>query len=447
MVIHPLTPSKACPLAPCPTHLLTPSTACDHGVMSDPTATPELRCRECGAAAPPDGPQYCDRCFGPVEVVLPTPGEAGAVVSAIADGPATVARYRPLMPPGLRLDDVAAGWTPYAHAHALGDALGVAALWVKDETANPTGSFKDRVVDVALARASTTDATVAACTSTGNLARAVAVGAARRGMACVVLVPDTLPADDVDALASLGAQVMAVRGGYDAASRLGADAASDLADWAWINVGLRPWYEIGARTLAWEIAEQSGWRLPDRVVAPMASGALARALYDGFSHLVEHGITDGPLPRLTTVEPAGCSPAADAFAAGEGAMVRPVRPDTLATSLAMGDPPDADAVIAAARRTGGEVMVVPEADILPATALVARTTGIATEPAGGVVAAAIGDLVRAGRIGADERVVAVITGSSSSAASGGVVSQPGVTATIDPAIGALLAALPAHVTG
>ena len=426
---------------------LTEITSCDHDVMSDPSATPELRCRECGAGAPPDGPQYCDRCFGPVEVVLPAPGEPGPVVSAIADGPRTVARYAPLMPPGLQLDDVVAGWTPFAHAPALGDALGVSDLWVKDETANPTGSFKDRVVDVALARASTTGATVAACTSTGNLARAVAVGAARRGMACVVLVPDTLPADDVDALVSLGAHVMAVRGGYDAASRLGADAASDLADWAWVNVGLRPWYEIGARTLAWEIAEQSEWNLPDRVVAPMASGALARALYDGFSHLIDHGLARGPLPRLTTVEPAGCSPAADAFAAGDGAMVRPVRPDTLAASLAMGDPPDADAVIVAARRTGGEVMAVPETSILPATSLVVTTTGIASEPAGGVVAAAIDDLARAERIGPDERVVAVITGASRPSVSGEVVSRPGLTATIDPAIGALLAALPPHVTG
>lgn len=415
--------------------------------MSDSPAGPELRCRECGTPAPADGPQYCDRCFGPVEVLLPAVDDPAAVRAAIGKGRSSIGRYLPLLPPGVSTTHLDAGWTPLFAAPVLGDALGVGDLWLKDETRNPTGSFKDRVVDLALARGAHVGATVAACTSTGNLARATAAGAARRGMTCVVLVPDGLDAASIDALVALGAQVVSVRGGYDAASRLGADAASDLTDWAWVNVGLRPWYELGARTLAWEIAEQSGWTLPDHVVAPMASGALARALHDGFSHLVEQGIVEGPLPRLTTAEPAGCAPAALAFAAGEGTPVRPVRPDTVAESLAMGDPPDADAVIAAARATGGEVVAVPEADIGPAAELVAHAAEVDTEAAGGVVAAALADMVARGRIGSRDRVVAVITGAAHPPEVVRVVSASGGTATIDPAIGALVAALPTHVTG
>lgn len=415
--------------------------------VTDARDLPVLRCRECGAAAPVDGPQYCDRCFGPVEVLLPDLDDPVGAREGAATGPSSMGRYGSWLPPGLDMGHVRAGWTPLAHAPALGDALGVRDLWIKDETANPTGSFKDRVVDLALARAERTGASVAACSSTGNLARAVAVGAARRGLVSVVLVPDTLDLDAVESLSELGAHVVRVRGGYDAASRLGADAASDLVDWAWVNVGLRPWYEIGARTLAFEIAEQSDWTLPGRVVAPMASGALARALHDGFSHLVQQGIVDGPLPTLTVAEPAGCAPAALAFAGGPGTVVRPVRPDTVAESLAMGDPPDAEAVIAAARATGGEVVAVAERDILPATELVARTTGRDVEPACGVAARALADLAQRGEVGDDERVALVLTGAGGTPTVAGVVSPPGATATIDPAIGALLAALPHHITG
>jgi threonine synthase len=415
--------------------------------VTDRPDPPSLRCRECGQPAPAEGPQYCDRCFGPVEVLMPDVDDPTTAREAATAGPETLARYAALLPSGLAMGQIRAGWTPLAHAPALGDAIGVRDLWIKDETANPTGSFKDRVVDVALARAEHSGASVAACTSTGNLARAVAIGAARRGLGCVVLVPDTLADDAVGSLIALGAHVVQVRGGYDAASRLGADAASDLADWAWVNVGLRPWYEIGARTLAFEIAEQSGWTLPDRVVTPMASGALARALHDGFTHLVAQGLVDGAVPKLTVAEPAGCAPAAAAFAAGPGTPVRPVRPDTIAESLAMGDPPDADAVIAASRATGGQVVATAERDILPATELVARTTGIDVEPACGVTAAALADLVRAGAVDPGERVVLVLTGRAVAPPTVGVVSPPGATATIDPAIGALLAALPTHVTG
>lgn len=412
--------------------------------MSSPDA--DLRCRECGSAAPSDGPQYCDRCFGPVEVVLPAPTSPPAELrDAIGRGPASLARYGPLLPKGLDLGATTAGWTPLRPAPGLGDAVGHDGLWLKDETANPTGSFKDRVVATALARGRARGAGVVACSSTGNLARAVAAGARAAGMAAVVLVPESLDPDQVTDLVALGAHVVAVRGPYDAASRVAAEAAADLPSWAWVNVTLRPWYELGARTLAWEVAEQSGWVLPDRIVVPMASGALARAVHDGLAHLVEIGVAAGPVPRLTVVEPGGCSPAADAFASG-ATTVRPVRADTIAESLAMGDPPDGDAVVAAARASGGAVVATPEEEILPAVELLGATEGIVAEPAGGVVVGAVARLVVDGVLDRAERVVAVLTGGGAPRWPAGVVSLPGANCTIDPSVGALVAALPPEIT-
>ena len=416
--------------------------------VPSPWSSPEpaLRCRECGTPAPADGPQYCERCFGPVEVVLDRPDLPPAeLASAIAAGPSTLGRYAPLLPRGLDLDRATAGWTPLRPAPTLGAALGLDDLWVKDETANPTGSFKDRVVDVAIGRGASLGRRVVACSSTGNLARAVAAAAAARGMGAVVLVPDQLDGTQVADLVDLGAHVVRVRGGYDAASRLGADAAADLDRWAWVNVSPRPWYELGARTLAWELAEQAGWTSPDRVVVPMASGALARAVHDGVDHLVAVGLVASGPPRLTVVQPSGCAPAAAAFAAGLG-RVRPVRPDTEVDSLAMGDPPDGDAVVAAARATGGAVVAVDEGDVGPATELLASTEGIASEPAGGVVVGALADLAARGAVGRRERIVAVVTGAAHGRRPAGLVAAPGATYTIDPSVGALVEALPSELT-
>lgn len=423
----------------------------DHERVSDRpvAAKPTLRCRECRELAPGHGPQYCSWCFGPVEVVLPeVPGAPGESKTAIAAGPSSLARYRPLLPSELALDDRAPGWTPLVAAPELGRAVGVPDLWIKDETANPTGSFKDRVVELAVARGVQAGASGVACTSTGNLARAAAAAAARRGLSSLVLVPEGLDEGSVTELAALGALVVAVRGGYDATSRLGAEAAADLDRWAWVNVTLRPWYELGARTTGWEIAEQLGWRLPDRVAVPVASGALARALHESMTHLVETGLAEGVSPRLTAMQPAGCAPVAAAFAEGS-TMVRPIaRPDTVAPSLAMGDPPDGPAVVAAARTTGGVVHTVDEDRILAACALVEETTGVAVEPAGGVVVAGLVDLATAGSVQPGEQVVAVLTGSShgdSSAVPGiGVVPRVGLAGTIDASVDALTDLLAQH---
>jgi threonine synthase len=418
------------------------------GAASD--LEPMLRCRECGADAPAAGPQYCGWCFGPVEVLLPDPAiEPAALRAVVSAGPPSLGRYRPLLPAGLDLNDSRAGWTPLVGAPELGSEIGIPNLWIKDETANPTGSFKDRVVETAVARATAIGLTVVACSSTGNLARATAAAADRRGLASVLLVPDDLDPAAVAELVSLGAVVVLVRGGYDAASRLAADAASDLDRWAWVNVGLRPWYELGARTVGWEIVEQFDWQVPDRVAVPIASGALARATHDAIGHLLAHGVSSGEPPRLTALQPAGCAPVALAFDSG-AARVRPIaHPDTVAESLAMGDPPDGDAVLAAARATDGAVGAAAEDAIGRACELVLATTGIAVEPAGGVVVAGLADLARSGAIDPAERVVAVLTGTTRDPATRAGVAEPkagmpsgSVVGSIDASVGALRDVVP-----
>jgi threonine synthase len=418
-------------------------------MSSPPNTTAALRCRECGKDAPADGPQYCGWCFGPVEVLLRPVDDAVAARDVVGAGPESLARYEALLPPGLELSGWGAGWTPLRRANALGRELGLDDLWVKDETANPTGSFKDRVVEVAVARAMRMGQRVFACTSTGNLARAVAGAAARRSLPSVVLVPEGLPDAEIRDLAMSGAFVVAVRGGYDAASRLGAEAAAELDWWGWVNVTLRPWYELGGRTLGFEVAEQLDWRLPARVVVPMASGALARAIHDASLHLIESGLATGPVPRLTVVQPAGCSGVAQGFASG-GTEPIPVRePDTIARSLAMGDPPDGHAVIEAARSTGGVVRAVDEAAILPAVEQLRLSEGLVAEPAAGVVVAGIADLVESGVIDPSERVVAVVTGSpprvGSPSSVAEVVPGEGLAGTIDPSVSALTELLPAEL--
>jgi threonine synthase len=418
--------------------------------MSSPLSTePSLRCRACKQEAPAAGPQYCERCFGPVEVLLPPVGDRHEVRDRVGAGPPSLARYEPLLPRGLELSGSGPGWTPLRRAVALGDEVGLSDLWVKDETANPTGSFKDRVVEVAVARALRMGHRVLACSSTGNLARSVAGAAARRDLPSVVLVPEGLAPAEVRDLTVRGATVVAVRGGYDAASRLAAEAAADLDWWAWVNVTLRPWYELGGRTLGFEIAEQMDWTLPDRVVVPMASGALARALHDAAGHLLDQGVVDGTAPRLTVVQPSGCAGVAAAFESGATEPVLVREPRTAAASLAMGDPPDGSAVLEAARASGGVVHAVEEDAIAGAVELLRRVEGIVVEPAGGVVVAALRELVERGTIDRGERVVAVLTGAPPRVWSADTASQvvpgQGLAGTIDPSVSALTELLPAEL--
>lgn len=403
-----------------------------------------FRCRVCGATRSDSPVQYCDECFGPLDLVLgPMAADRATLRARIESGPASMWRYADLLPfpepPGA--DTV--GWTPLVEARSLGADLGVTDLWVKDESANPGGSFKDRVVAAALGRAIATGAGVLACASTGNLAFAVAGAARRAGLASVVLVPDTLAAAEQAAIAAEGAVVAAVAGDYDAANRLASEASmsGESEAWAWVNIGLRPWYVEGSVTVAHEIAEQLGWRVPDAVVAPMASGAFALALHRGFADLAAAGLVPpGPAPALWVVQPEGCAPVAGAFAAGAD-DVRPVRPDTVATSLAMGDPPDGPEVLAVARASTGGVLAVPEAEIGPAQARLAELEDVATEPAGGVVVAGVARIAVVGRLPPGSTVVACLTGGppGARARSGGGSGR--VAGTIPPTVSALAAAV------
>jgi threonine synthase len=362
--------------------------------------------------------QVCERCFGPLAFDHGWPARRGSIDRRdLEAGPRSMWRYEKLLPTAARTADaVGVGWTPLVAAPALGDAVGIEDLWVKDETANPSGSFKDRVVSTALAYAAARGSTVAACASTGNLARSLALLAPTFAMRAVVLVPDALGDERVAGLRGIGATVVRVGGPYDAANRLSVEAAMDdvsgLDRWAWVNVTLRPWYVEGAATIGYEIAEQLGWRAPAHVVAPAASGSMACQVVGAVDALQVLGLVDGATEtlRLSVAQPAGCAPIAVAFTAG-ATEVSPVRPETIAASVAMGDPPEGVDVLERTRATGGVVVSVAEDAIVPGVQLVGATTGIEVEPAGGVVAAGLSLLAARGAIDRGSGpVVAILSG-------------------------------------
>lgn len=416
-----------------PGRLPSPRAVVDHAPVPASDRV-RLRCRACGEPGADDGAAWCASCFGPAEVVL----DPAAWPPSPPSGPAAIGRWAPVLP-GVDLGGAASRAAAVRPAPRLGRALGLHDLWLHDETYQPTGSFKDRVVDTALGHVS--GAAVAAATSTGNLARALAAGTRHRSMACVVLVPDHVDPAAAAELAAGGAVVVPVRGGYDGANRLGAEAAGEL-DWAWVNVGLRPWYELGAVTVGLDLVAGLGWRWPDRVVVPVASGALARNVHRAAETSIAAGWAVGPPPRLTPVQPAGCAPLGEAWASG-ATVVRPVRPDTVARSLAMGDPPDGDDVLAAVRATGGVVGVAAEGAIAAAAEQVDELEGVAVEPAGGVAVAALADLVRSGTVDPDERVVLVLTGARRPPR----VAPGRVLGTIAPSVDELRTAVAEHVGG
>src|SRR5204862_5242081 len=280
----------------------------------------------------------------------------------------------------------------------------VVQLYLKLDTANPTHSFKDRVVAVATAKAQELGLTTLACSSTGNLANAVAARAAAEGLEAAVFCPADLEPEKLRATAVYGATIYAVRGSYDDCSRLTVELSFELP-WAFVNVGLRSYYAEGSKTLAYEIAEQLAWQTPDVVVSPIASGSLYTKLHQGFSDLLELGLADGPVPRLIGGQAAGCSPVATAFADG-AEKVKPVRPATVARSLAIGAPADGDLAVATARATGGAIHAVAEEEIGECMSLLAETTGVFGETAAGVTLGAL----RAADIGPDETVVLLVTG-------------------------------------
>ncbi|MEA2487372.1 MAG: threonine synthase [Actinomycetota bacterium] len=370
-----------------------------------------LRCRECDREYAIAPEHVCEMCFGPLEVVYDYAEIASATSRAgIAAGPASMWRYESLLPaPEHERIDIGAGWTRLTPAPRLAAELGLEKLWIKNDGSNPTHSFKDRVVSVALSMARYFGFEVAACPSTGNLANAVAAHAAAAGMESVVFIPDDLESGKVAATAVYGGRLIAVDGSYDDVNRLCAELAGRYP-WAFVNLNVRPYYAEGSKTLGFEIVEQLGWRYPEAVVIPMASGSLLTKVAKAFRELHQVGLTDmAPHVALHGAQAQGCSPIAQAFAAG-AEEVTPVRPSTIAKSLAIGNPADGYYALKEVRSCDGSISAVPEEAVAEGMRLLARTEGIFTETAGGVTIAALEQLVASGAIRPDQETVALITG-------------------------------------
>ncbi|MGB0091842.1 MAG: threonine synthase [Solirubrobacteraceae bacterium] len=370
-----------------------------------------LTCKECKATYALDARYVCERCFGPLEVIYPPRIDAdpAALRRRIQAGPHSLWRYADFLPvQAPPRGTLPAGWTPLLRVDRLAEHLGLEEVWIKNDAANPTHSFKDRVVSVALARARELGFQTIACASTGNLANAVAAHAAAAGLESYVFIPSDLEEQKVLATGVYGTNLVSVRGTYDDVNRLCTELSGDR-DWAFVNINMRPYYAEGSKTLAFETIEQLGFELPDRVVCPIASGSLFTKIARGFEEWLELGLVEGALPTFNGAQATGCSPVASAFQAGQD-FCRPVKPDTIAKSLAIGNPADGPYALELARRTGGSIDAVTDEEIRQGIQLLARTTGIFTETAGGVTVAVLAKLAQRGDIDPGERVVAYITG-------------------------------------
>jgi len=369
-----------------------------------------LACKECGTEYELEARYVCDECFGPLEVRHDLGSlDAESVKRRIQAGPQNLWRYSDFLPfaqtPKYALP---AGCTPLVRAPRLAEALGLRDVWVKNDAANPTHSFKDRVVSVALAKARELGFQTVACASTGNLANAVAAHAAAAGLESYVFIPADLEEQKILATGVYGTNLVTVRGNYDDVNRLCTQLA-ETRPWAFVNVNLRPYYAEGSKTLAYETAEQLGWELPDRVVCPIASGSLFTKVGRGFQEWLDLGLVEGGQPVFNGAQALGCSPVATAFAEGWD-VCKPQKPETIAKSLAIGDPADGPYALEQARRTGGAIDSVGDEEIRAGIRLLAETTGIFTETAGGVTVGVLAKLAERGEIGAGERVVVYITG-------------------------------------
>src|SRR4051794_28854627 len=369
-----------------------------------------LKCKECGERYALDARYVCDVCFGPLEVAYDFSGlDAEEVKRRIQGGPQDIWRYSDFLPFEQRPQTaLAAGVTPLVKADRLAQRLGLHEVWIKNDAANPTHSFKDRVVTVALAKARELGFQVVACASTGNLANAVAAHAAAAGLESYFFTPADLEEKKVLATGVSGTKLVAARGNYDDVNRLCTELSGER-DWAFVNVNLRPYYSEGSKTLGYEITEQLGWETPDRIVAPIASGSLFTKIAKGIQEWIDLGLVDGDAPTMNGTQPEGCSPLAGAFAAGRD-FCQPVRPSTIAKSLAIGNPADGPYALDLARRTQGSIDAVTDDEIRAGIRLLAETTGIFTETAGGTTTAVLAKLAERGDIDRDERVVVVITG-------------------------------------
>jgi threonine synthase len=400
----------------------------------------KLRCRGCGRLYEPSLRYACSSCLGPLDVSYDPAVVAGRLSrAAVEAGPRSIWRYGALLPARPGSGDLDPGLTPLWPAPRLAEALGVPGpLYLKDDTRNPTNSFKDRVAAVALARARAFGLSTVACASTGNLAGATAAAAASQGLNCVVVVPDSLEQAKILSAATFGATVVAVEGSYDQANRLSAQAAEAFG-WGFVNINLRPWYAEGSKTVGLEIVEQLGWDLPDHVVVPIASGALLTKVHQAFTSATGYGLAEQRPARVHGAQSDGCAPVATAFADGRDDVV-PVRPTGIVRSLGIGDPADGPEALEVIRSTGGRAAAVTDDEVVDAIQLLARTTGVFGETAAGVTIATVARLARDGAFAPGESVVALITGhglKTSQVLDG----RAGATVTVRPNVDALEEAL------
>jgi threonine synthase len=368
-----------------------------------------LVCRECREKTPL-GPFYaCTECFGPLEVGYDFPTITREQIEA---GPRSIWRYAPLLPVPADIATFRStdpGFTRLVDARNLADDLGLRQLWVKDDSGNPTHSFKDRVVAVALSAARELGLHVLACPSTGNLANAVAAAAARAGIQSVVFVPRNLERPKILASAVYDTTLIAIEGTYDDVNKLASEIAAEEEGWAFVNVNVRPYYAEGSKTLAYEIAEQLGWRLPDQIVIPVASGSQLTKIDKGFTELIKLGLVEDKPYVIFGAQATGCSPVAQAYRAGHD-VVAPVRPDTIAKSLAIGNPADGPYVLDVVRRTGGQVADVDDDAVVANIQRLARTEGIFAETAGGVTVGVAAKLIDEGVLDQEAETVVINSG-------------------------------------
>jgi threonine synthase len=398
-----------------------------------------LSCRECGHEIPLAAEFACPECFGPLEVAYDFPAVTREQIEA---GPKSIWRYASLLPVPTNVTEhpnTDPGLTRLVRADKLGRALGIKNLWVKDDTGNPTHSFKDRVVAVALAAARELGFTVLACPSTGNLANAVAAAAARAGWRSIVLIPQSLEQAKIQMTAVYGGTLIAVDGNYDDVNRLATELAAEEEDWAFVNVNVRPYYAEGSKTLGYEVAEQLGWRLPGQIVVPVASGSQLTKVDKAFGELGKLGLVEPTPYRVFGAQATGCSPISTAFTQGHD-VIRPVKPDTIARSLAIGNPADGPYVLDSVRRTGGAVADVTDTEVVEGIRLLAETEGIFAETAGGVTVATTRKLVESGQLNPDAETVLLITGDGLKTLDA-VAGQVGPTATVAASTAAVRAAL------
>jgi threonine synthase len=369
-----------------------------------------LKCRECGreyAIAPIFS---CEFCFGPLEVAYDYDVIREATTrDSIAAGPSTMWRYANLLPcnPEYKVD-LGDGYTPLIKADRLGKVLGLDNLWLKNDTVNPTWSFKDRVVSVAIARAREFGFDAIACASTGNLANSVAAHAAAAGMEALVFIPDDLERGKVVGSAIYNPTLVTVRGSYDDVNRLCTELSMQF-NWAFVNINVRPFYAEGSRTIAFEVAEQLGWRAPDHIVAPMASGSMYTKIWKGLQEFAKIGLIDAPKTRMSGAQAEGCSPISTAYANNTLNFV-PQKPNTIARSLAIGNPADGYYALKQMQETGGGAEMVSDPEVVEGIKLLAETEGIFAETAGGVTIGCLKKMAESGFIKRGEETVAIISG-------------------------------------